>query len=84
MEWEFASAQYDKELQASQRTNIQRAMACAKDPWLISRYLNDQIDSTKVRLQDASSGIAQVGGRTHGNLRTWTFVKDNWDYLVSK
>ena len=59
-------------------------MACTKQPWLVSRYLNDQINSTKVRLQDASSGIAQVAMRTHGNLRAWNFVKDNWDDLVSK
>ena len=57
-------------------------MSCTKQPWLISRYLNDQINSTKVRLQDAASGISQVSIRAYGNLRAWTFVKDNWDYLV--
>lgn len=82
-EWEFASAQYDKEIQASQRRNIQRGMACTKQPWLISRYLNDQINSTKVRLQDATFGIQQIAMKSSSNLRTWMFVKDNWDHLIS-
>jgi hypothetical protein len=59
-------------------------MACTKQPWLVSRYLNDQINSTKVRLQDAASGISSIAVRSHGNLRTWTFVKDNWDYLFAR
>ena len=59
-------------------------MSCTKQPWLISRYLNDQINSTKVRLQDATNGIIYGAQTTFGNLRTWTFVKDNWDFLFSK
>ena len=86
-EWEFASVQYEKEFkigQPSQRIILQTAMACSKDPWLISRFLNDQINSTKVRIQDATSGSSQIGGQTHGHIKTWLFLKDNWDYLVSR
>ena len=59
-------------------------MSCTKQPWLISRFLYDQINSTKVRLQDAATGISRMAATTHGNLRTWLFVKDNWDFLFSK
>lgn len=83
-EWEFASAQYDKEQQSSQRTNLQQGMSCTKQPWLISRYLNDQINSSKVRLQDSAAGISRMAASANGNLRTWIFVKENWNNLVSK
>ena len=59
-------------------------MACTKQPWLISRYLNDQINSTKVRLQDSAAGISRMALNPNGNLRTWTFIKDNWDVLVNR
>ena len=59
-------------------------MACAKQPWLVTRYLNDQINSTKVRLQDTAFGISYISEKSYGNTRAWTFIKDNWDYLVDK
>ena len=59
-------------------------MSCTKQPWLISRFLNDQINSTKVRLQDAASGISAMAVKSNGNIRTWVFVKDNWEILFSK
>ncbi len=83
-EWEFASLQYDKEQSAGQRNNLQSGMSCTKQPWLISRYLNDQINSSKVRLQDAAAGLSTIALRSYANMRTWTFVKDNWDELFEK
>ena len=59
-------------------------MSCTKQPWLISRYLNDQINSTKVRLQDGASGLSAMAVKSYGNLRTWTFVKENWNELIAK
>ena len=83
-EWTFLSDQYEKEISANQRDYLQTGMSCTKQPWLISRYLNDQINSSKVRLQDAPYGFTKIAVTGSGNLRTWTFVKDNWNYLVSK
>ena len=59
-------------------------MSCTKIPWLISRYLNDQLNSSKVRLQDAASGYSTIALRTYGTMMTWTFIKDNWDEITSK
>jgi aminopeptidase N len=83
-EWEFASSQYDKELSATQRGYLQQGMACTKESWLISRYLNDQINATKVRPQDAISGLSAAAVRSSSNMRTWTFFTENWDILISK
>ena len=59
-------------------------MACAQQQWLITRFLNDQLNDTKVRLQDAPAGLNAAAVNTYANLRTWTFIKDNWDTLVAK
>ena len=59
-------------------------MACTKEPWLIKKYLNDQNNSSKVRLQDAANGISAMAIKSYGNQITWEFVKDNWDELFSK
>ena len=59
-------------------------MSCAKQPWLVSRYLNDQINSSKVRLQDTAFGISYISEKSYGNMIAWTFIKENWDYLVDK
>ena len=83
-EWEFLSNQYDKELIASERRNLQEGMSCIKQPWLVSRYLNDQINASKVRLQDAWMGISYIADSSYGNMRTWSFVRENWDFLVDK
>ncbi len=81
-EWNFASARYSKETDANQRNTLQSAMACTRLPWLISKFLNDQID--KVRPQDALSGLRAAATKAEGNLKTWNFVKDNWDMLFAR
>ena len=83
-EWEFASIQYDKSQQANEKQNLQLGMSCTKQQWLISRYLNDQLNPAKVRLQDAQTGISRMGLTSYGNLITWNFIKENWDFLDSK
>ncbi len=83
-EWEFASTQFDKELDSGQRNNLQNGMACTKQPWLINRYLVDQLNGSKVRLQDAAAGFSAIALNKFANSRAWTFFKDNWDEIFSK
>lgn len=83
-EWEFASAQYDKETNANQKSYLQSGMSCTKIPWLTARFLNDQINSTKVRSQDTISGLNAAAVKPYANARTWTFIKENWSFLFEK
>ncbi len=59
-------------------------MSCTRRAWLLSKFLNDQLDTNKVRPQDALSGLRAAAGRAEGYLKTWYFVKDNWDTLFTK
>ena len=49
-EFDFASSQYDKGNDAEQRQYLQKGMSCTTYPSLVYKYLNDQINSTKVFL----------------------------------
>jgi hypothetical protein len=55
-------------------------MSCTEEPVLVLRYLNDQINSTKVRPQDSILGVTKVA---KSNL-TWPFIKNNWSLFVDK
>jgi hypothetical protein len=59
-------------------------MACAKEPWLIKRFLNDQLNETKVRRQDSLRGINSAARSPYGNLITWNFVKEFWQDLFTR
>ena len=59
-------------------------MSCTRIGFLISRFLNDQLDKNKVRVQDSLSGLRSAATKAEGNLVTWNFVKNNWDELFSR
>ena len=50
----------------------------------MSQFLNNQINSSIVRPQDALSGLRAAASRAEGNLKVWYFVKENWDTLFSR
>jgi aminopeptidase N len=83
-EWNFAFDQYIKELDANQKNTLQSAMSCTRISWLISKFLNDQLNISIVRPQDALSGLRAAASRAEANLKTWTFIKENWDTLFEK
>jgi hypothetical protein len=57
-------------------------MSCVKDLWLISKYLNNQINQTKTRTQDSLIGIRYATYNPGSNIMVWNFVKDNWNLLL--
>ncbi len=83
-EWEFASEQYDDEIESSAKDILQQAMACSKEPWVIRRYLNDQLNETKIRKQDSIRGIVSASRTMHGNQIAWNFIKENWIELFDR
>ena len=59
-------------------------MSCSKEPWLIKRFLNDQLNETKVRRQDFLRGISAAVRSPYGNLITWNFIKEYWLEIFEK
>ncbi len=61
---------------------IQHGLSCTKDPILMERYLNDQINVTKVRKNFRLLGITFAAQSAYGSTITWNFVKRNWTLLA--
>ena len=83
-EWNFASNQYDAETDSNAKKEIQNSMACTREPWLINRFLNDQLNHTKVRRQDTLFGLRYASTKSLGNIMTWDFIKTNWNELYDR
>jgi hypothetical protein len=56
-------------------------MSCASYPSLINRYLNDQMNSSKVRIEDSALGLSYIAGKRFSNRITWNFIKNKWNSL---
>ena len=83
-EYNFAAEQYSKETDANNKNTIQGGLACSRIPWIISKFLSDQINTEVVRIQDALSGLRSAATKAESNLKTWNFIKDNWDLLFDR
>ena len=59
-------------------------MACTRNAYLISRFLIDQLDANKVRVQDSLTGLRAAAVRPEANLITWVFIKNNWGELFKR
>jgi hypothetical protein len=59
-------------------------MSCSKETWIQMRYLNDQLNKTKVRMQDGLSGINYALGHLYASSIAWNFVKTNWNLILER
>ncbi|XP_077419547.1 aminopeptidase Ey-like [Vanacampus margaritifer] len=82
-EWDFAWDTYKNASVASEADKLLYALACAKEPWLLNRYLQYSLDPAKIRKQDARSVIWYISDGPIGQPLAWDFVRSNWDYLYN-
>jgi hypothetical protein len=60
-------------------------MSCSKQSWLVDRFLSNLLDSSVVsQTNDAISGFRSAAIRSDAILKTWIFVKANWNEMVSR
>lgn len=60
-------------------------MSCIRQSWLVDRFLSNLLDATVVsQTNDAISGFRSAAIRPDSILKTWTFVKANWNQMVSR
>ncbi|KAJ8281244.1 hypothetical protein GJAV_G00065240 [Gymnothorax javanicus] len=83
-EWDFAWAMFKNASSASEADKLRFALACAKQPWLLNRYLEYTLDPTKIRKQDAISTIVYISRNVVGQTLAWNFVRERWAYLFSQ
>jgi len=81
-EWDFGWARYQSSQVATEKATMLYSLTCARDVWLLNRYLNMSLHSDSgVRLQDSYKVIGGVGGGTVGRYVAWDFLRANWDQI---
>ncbi|XP_041789145.1 aminopeptidase N-like [Chelmon rostratus] len=83
-EWDFAWRMFKNATLASEASRLRSAMACAKAPWLLNRYLEYTLDPTKIRKQDATSTIQYIARNVVGMPLAWNFVRERWGYIFQQ
>ncbi|XP_056008322.1 putative aminopeptidase-2 isoform X2 [Ostrea edulis] len=80
-EWNFVLQQYKQSTLAAESSRLLYALACSKQTWLLSRYLELILHSDLVRKQDAVSVINYISQNTIGKDLVWNSVRQNWEQL---
>ncbi|XP_077372374.1 alanyl (membrane) aminopeptidase-like b [Festucalex cinctus] len=80
-EWEFAWNKFQTTTKTSEKDQLRKALSCAKETWLLSRYLKYTLDPEKIRLMDVASTINYIATNVAGHGLAWNFIQANWDYV---
>ncbi|KAL3885524.1 hypothetical protein ACJMK2_025576 [Sinanodonta woodiana] len=83
-EWDFALAQYRKSPVAAEKSNLLSAMACTREVWILSKYLDMTLEGTDIKTQDATSVIVGVAANPVGTLLAWDFFREKIEDILNK
>lgn len=80
--WDFLWQQYQSTLVASERDKFMHSLACAKEPWLLTRYLDWSMNSSSgIRRQDGSYVFRSVGSKLYGRDIAFNYLRDKWNQV---
>ncbi|XP_054718668.1 aminopeptidase Ey-like [Uloborus diversus] len=83
--WEFLWERYKAAQIASEKDKFMYALACAKEPWLLTRYLNWSLSSDSgIRRQDGSYVFRSVGAKLYGRDLTFNYIRDKWNVIFER
>ncbi|XP_063609327.1 LOW QUALITY PROTEIN: aminopeptidase N-like [Penaeus indicus] len=83
-EWDFAWDQYLRTNVASEKTLLLAAMACTREAWILSRYLEMTINPVSgIRLQDIGGVLRSISFNDVGRSLVWNYLTRNWNDIYS-
>ncbi len=82
--WEWMFDLYKKEANAQEKLKLMRGLTCISEPWLLSHMLDLARDETNVRSQDYFTLLNYMSLNKVGEPIVWDFVRNNWEYLVTR
>ncbi|NXO68717.1 AMPN Aminopeptidase, partial [Phainopepla nitens] len=82
--WNFLWQKFQEAPVVSEADKLRTALACSPQPWILNRYLEYSLDSTKIRRQDATSTINSIASNVVGQPLVWDFIRGNWRTLFSQ
>uniref|UniRef100_A0A672SJ24 Aminopeptidase n=1 Tax=Sinocyclocheilus grahami TaxID=75366 RepID=A0A672SJ24_SINGR len=83
-DWEFAWMEYQRATVAAEKDKLRYALSCTKEIWLLNRYLQYTIDSSKIRKMDMFSTINYIAKNVAGQPLAWDFVREHWSYITQE
>eukprot|EP01135_Chromosphaera_perkinsii_P005100 Nk52_evm11s316 gene=Nk52_evmTU11s316 len=83
-EWQYAWELFESTDVAYEKRRLIGALAKAREPYLLEKYLVFSLDETKVRSQDTISVIAAVARNNIATDMVWRFFQDNYDVLLGR
>ncbi|KAG2470424.1 AMPN Aminopeptidase, partial [Polypterus senegalus] len=63
---------------------LRYALSCAKEPWLLNRYLEYSLNQEYIRKQDSISTISYIARNVVGQSLVWDFIQSRWETLFNK
>lgn len=83
-EWDFAWRMSFNMTTAQDRDVLLSALGCARDPWLLIRYLSFVLDpKSGIRKQDGRRVISSVAGNPTGRRLAFQFVYDHFEEMFT-
>ncbi|NWV15304.1 AMPN Aminopeptidase, partial [Ptilonorhynchus violaceus] len=82
--WNFLWNRFQEAPVVSEADKLRTALSCSPHPWILNRYLEYTLDSTKIRRQDATSTINSIASNVVGQPLVWDFIRGNWRTLFSQ
>lgn len=84
-EWNIVYKFYKESKSKDEKAVYLNAMACSREPWVLSRMLEWSIDTnSEMSTKEASMIIHHVAGNTIGRCMTFNFVRNHWDEITAR
>ncbi|XP_074096420.1 suppressor of ER stress-induced death isoform X3 [Cotesia typhae] len=81
-EWDFAWERYRKTNVGSEKDILMYALGCAREPWILSRYLEwATTENSGIRKQDTSRVFSAVANNPIGQPLVFSFLRNQWARL---
>ncbi|KAL9985945.1 hypothetical protein ACROYT_G008402 [Oculina patagonica] len=84
-EWDFAFNQLLLTSVASESMKLMHGLAASAEPWILSRFLQFSLDTTKIKSSEATFVISKVAQNSPvGRQMAWDFILRHWDVLETR
>lgn len=83
-DWDFAWERYLKTTASSEKELLLNALGCAREPWIINRFLHRAITEDGIRRQDVFRAFSSVANSVYGQPVAFTFFRENFDLIRKK
>ncbi|XP_069139371.1 aminopeptidase Ey-like [Argopecten irradians] len=67
----------------TEKAGALQSLGCTSRLWIISRYLEYIVDTSKIRKQDAPSALISLLGNTDAFYPTFEFILKKWEFIVT-